>query len=74
MNIQLRNQLTKSVLLCEDPAQLVGQTVFALRQAIDDIDVLRGDPLAQRHVFADRNEIQRLAVRLARVALRISAP
>lgn len=71
MNLHLRHDLQKSCDVLDDPAHAVGLTVFQLEQAIRDLEKMRTEPLADRHVYASRVQIQRAAIRLMYLTVRI---
>jgi hypothetical protein len=64
----LHSDLTRSHQLHDDPGHAVALCVFHLCEAIKDLEVMSRDPLAGRHVSADRVTLQRMALRLVRVA------
>jgi hypothetical protein len=68
MNMQLRHDLQKSCEVLEDPGHAVGLSVFQLEQNIRDLERMRTDTLAGRHVNASRAQLQRAAIRLMRLA------
>lgn len=68
MNIHLRHDLQKSCDVLEDPGHAVGLTVFQLEQSIRELEKMRTEPLADRHVYASRAQLQRSAIRLMRLA------
>ena len=68
MNAHLHHALTKSIALHDDPGHAVALTVFQLTEAVKDLEVMSRDPLAGRHVSADRVTFQRMAIRLMRLA------
>jgi hypothetical protein len=72
MNVHLRHDLTKSSELLEDPGHSVGLTVFQLEQSIRDLEKMRTDPLAGRHVYASRVQLERAAIRLMRLASQVA--
>jgi hypothetical protein len=71
MNVHLRHDLTKSCEVLNDPGHSVGLTVFQLEQDIKDLEKMQTDPLAGRHVYASRVQLQRAAIRLMRLAAQV---
>ena len=68
MNMQLRSDLTRSHRLHDDPGHAVALTVLQLTEAVKDLEVMDKDPIAGRHVKADRVVLQQMALRLVRLA------
>jgi hypothetical protein len=66
--MNLHSALVRSHQLHDDPGHAVALCVFGLCEAIKDLEVMSKDPLASRHVSADRVTLQRMALRLARIA------
>ena len=66
--MNLHTALTKSIKLHDNPGHSVGLAVFQLHELIKELEVMNKDPLAARHVSADRVMLQRLAIRLLRLA------
>jgi hypothetical protein len=64
----LHSALTRSHQLHDDPGHAVALCTFQLCEAIKDLEVMSKDPLAGRHVAADRVTLQRMAIRLVRIA------